>query len=381
MSADDDSSFFPRYLKNINQAIANCLDQGDLNVLLAKKAGYLARHSLAEQAKSIISDLRKRNQTYDPRLTGWTVLSEGLALHYEYLDNLGSKGKFSRALMTGKVAKDTNLTSIAAAWLANSEYALNEINSAVDHLEQSFRLSNSENGDARGRAMLLLGDMLYWCGKPKSARHWYRESRKYAVHDGDIAMQNIIFFNTANYAVWALTLQDCRAPLASESWRHVALEVASAKNLNFALGIENLPSLIPTMEAELKVVQRSWHQSENIFCETIHNLGDEGQQRSISKMFAQRAWCRVNLGNMDGAKSDIADALLQISDCGDLDDLLVLHSRISQSAVLIGDADMANRHQRISRECEQLFSNQQEKIYGSIVPILDYLASETKNPA
>lgn len=381
MTLDDDSTFIPRYLKNVELSIANCKSQGDLNVLLAKKAGYLARHSLADEAKTIIRNLRDRNRNYDPRLTGWTMFSEGLINHFENLDNQGSKAKFARSLMMGQVAQDKDLTSASAAWLANSEYALGELKSSIEHLNASIRHSLPTDGDTRGRALLLLGDMLYWCGKPELARHWYRESRKHAVHDGDIAMQNIILFNTANYAVWNLTLQDCKAPLTSNDWRLVSLEVASARNLNSALRIYNLPSLIPTMEAELKVVQRNWKESEVIFENILRQLGQEGLQRAISKMFAQRAWCRANMGDPKGTKSDIADALLQISDCADVDDLYVLHSRVSEALALIGDSNSSSEHRGLANECGQLFYAQQEQTYISLSGTLELLAAEAKNPA
>ena len=381
MSIDDDSIFVPRYLKYVESSIAACTNQDDLNVLLAKKASYLARHSLANEAKAIIKCLRDRNKTYDPRLTGWIMLSEGLINHFENLDNQGSKGKFARSLTMGQVAKDRELTSASAAWLANSEYALGELKSSIEHLRTSIELSMPTDGDIRGRASLLLGDMLYWCGKPDLARYWYRESRKHAVRDGDIAMQNIILFNTANYAVWDLTLRDCKTPLVSNDWRLVSLEVASARNLNSALRINNLPSLIPTMEAELKLVQRNWKESEKLFYETLPQLAGEGLQRAVSKMFAQRAWCRANLRDMNGASSDIADALLQISDCEDVDDLFVLHSRVSKASELIGDSDVSNKHHVIANECGQLFFKQQEETYLSLADILGLLSAETKNPA
>ena len=381
MPIEDDSIFIPRYLKNIQYQIENCTDQEGLNVLLAKKASYLARHSVVHEARTIIRGLRDRNRNYDPLLTGWTMLSEGLIIHFESLDNQGSRSKFSRALMMGQVAQDKVLISASAAWLANSEYALGELKSSIEHLSMSIQLSQPMDGDIRGRALLLLGDMLYWCGKPDLARHWYRESRKHAVRDGDIAMQNIILFNTANYAVWNLTLKDCRGPLEHNDWRLVSLEVASARNLNSALRINNLPSLIPTMEAELKVIQRNWSESEGIFGQTLRQLGEEGLQRAVSKMFAHRAWCRANLGDKDGARSDIADALLQISDCEDLDDLYVLHSRVSSASALVGDSDVSDRHHHIARECGQLFFDQQEQTYASLAQILVFLASETKNPA
>ena len=381
MSIDDDSVFVPRYLKNVESSMASCTNQNDLNVLMAKKAGYLARHSMADEARAIIINLRDRNKDYDPRLTGWTTLSEGFITHFENLDNQGSKSKFARSFMMGQVAQDKELTSVSAAWLANSEYALGELKSSIDHLSTSILLSLPTDGDTRGRALLLLGDMLYWCGKATLARHWYRESRKHAVRDGDIAMQNIILFNTANYAVWNLTLQDCKVPLESTEWRLVSVEVASARNLNSALRINNLPSLIPTMEAELKVAQRNWRESEEIFGKTLRQLGGEGLQRAISKMFAQRAWCRANLGDQDGTRSDIADALLQISDCEDVDDLYVLHSRVSKASALIGDSDVSDRHHRLAHECGQLFFDQQEQTYLSLTKIVSLLATETKNPA
>ena len=381
MPIDDEFTFVPRYLKNVESMIANCIDHGELNVLLAKKAGYLARHSLANDARVIIKALRDRNTNYDPRLTGWTMLSEGLISHFENLDNQGSKSKFARSLMMGQVAQDKELTGASAVWLANSEYALGELKSSIDHLSMSIELSMPIDDDIRGRALLLIADMLYWCGMPALARNWYKESRKHAVRDGDIAMQNIILFNTANYAVWDLTLRDCKAPLDNNDWRLVSLEVASARNLNSALGINNLPSLIPTMEAELKVIQGNWRESEKLFDQTLHQLGEQGLQRVISKMFAQRAWCRANLGDIKGARSDIADSLLQISDCEDLDDLYVLHTRISKASALIGDSGVSEKHYAIARECGQLFFKQQEITYTTLAKTLGLLSAETKNPA
>ena len=381
MPIADEPFFVPRYLTNVESSIATCTNKDDLNVLLAKKASYLARHSLAEDAREIIKRLRDRNKSYDPRLTGWTMLSEGLIKHFENLDYQGTKSKFARSLMMGKVAQDRELTGASAVWLANAEYRLGEIKSSIDHLSISLRHSMPTDGDIRGRTLLLLGDMLYSCGKPELARNLYRESREHAVRDGDIAMQNIILFNSANCAVWDLTLRDCSAPLDRKDWRLVSLEVASARNLNSALRINNLPLLIPTMEAELKVLQRNWKESEEMFERTLHQVGEEGRPRAISKMFAQRAWCRANLLDKNGARSDIADALLQISDCEDVDDLYVLHSRVSKASELIGDTDVSNEHNLIARKYARLLHKQQNETYDSLAPIFDFLAAETKNPA
>lgn len=381
MPSDKESIFMPRYLLNISAAIAKCTVQSELSILKARKAGYLARHSNIDDAKAILRELRGLNQGYDPSLTGWILLSEGLISHFESLSNTVAKDRFHRSLTIAEVAGRSDLFSIAAAWLANSEFALGEIYASINHLASSLKSSTSSNDDARGRALLVLGDMLNWSGAPTLARHWYRESRKHAVHDGDIAMQNVMLFNTATYAVSHLTILDCNAPVDESAWRFVSLEVASAKNLNFALGIDNLPTMIPTLEAELKVVQCRWQESNTIFNQTLHRLNEEGQQRTVSRMHAQRAWCRANLGDNEGARGDISNALLHIADCSDLDDLFVLHSRLSSTLGKMGDIELEKKHRQLAAEYSRQFETQQAQTLKMLEPVLEILTKEAENPA
>ena len=379
MLIEDGSAYIPRYLNNINTAIAACRSPSDLCLLQAKRAGYLARHSHASEARKIIRKLRDGNAGYDPRLAGWLTLSEGLVPYFESLDNTSAKGKFAKSLTMAKIAGDDELKGVAAAWLATSQYATGETRASIDSLNLALEASAPTCTDARGRALLLLGDMLYWSGDALAARHWYRESRRYAVFDGDIAMQNIILFNTANYAVWALNVEDCKTAAAQPNWKITSLEVASARNLNSALRIYNLPTLIPNMEAELKVVQRKWSEAEEIYEAIILKLGDEGLQRAIPKAFAQRAWCRVNVNNAAGASSDIANSLLHASDCEDLDDLFVMHTRLADSYRLLNDRPKSEKHSEIAANCIGLFETLQRETLSLLDPIIQRLSKE-ENP-
>ena len=192
-------------------------------------------------------------------------------------------------------------------------------------------------------------------------------------------MQNIILFNTANYAVWALNVEDCKTAAAQPNWKITSLEVASARNLNSALRIYNLPTLIPNMEAELKVVQRKWSEAEEIYEAIILKLGDEGLQRAIPKAFAQRAWCRVNVNNAAGASSDIANSLLHASDCEDLDDLFVMHTRLADSYRLLNDRPKSEKHSEIAANCIGLFETLQRETLSLLDPIIQRLSKE-ENP-
>lgn len=381
MPLDDGNFFIPRYLLNIERQISTCASAEKVKLLVARKAGYLARHSQIREAKSIISSLRKGNQNFNPKLTGWITLSEGMIHHFESLNSTLAKEKFQKALVMGAAANDSELEAISAAWVANSEFALGEINQAIQHLEFSLTKASISNTDALGRALLLLGDLLNWVGKPDIARNYYKQSRAHAVTDGDIAMQNVMFFNSAAYAIAHLTLSDCQAPVEEAAWRFIQIELASARNFNAALRISGLTTMIPTLEAELKIVQQKWGEANMILCETLPQISDEGQQRTASKLFAQRAWCKIHLGDQVGARNDVSNAMLHIEDCRDLDDLYVLHSRIAATEKLLGEIQNATRHESLACNHKLKFLAQQVATLDSLAPLLKKMSSETKSPA
>lgn len=381
MPIDDGSVFIPRYLLNIERQISQCVSSDELDRLLARKAGHLARHSRTVEAKYIIHELRKVNQNFDPRLTGWISLSEGMIHHFENLNGSLTKEKFQKALMMGHAANDRELEAVSAAWLANSEFSLGEIDASIAHLKICFEKSSERDTDALGRALLLLGDLLNWTGKPDIARAYYKLSRIHAVKDGDIAMQNVMFFNSAAYAIAHLTFSDCEEPVNESAWRFIQIELESARNFNAALKISNLATMIPTLDAELKIIQKKWHEANIILCDTLPHIGDEGQKRLAPKLFAQRAWCRINLGDRLGARNDISNAMLHIEDCCEQDDLCVLHARIAWTEKLLGEHANAAKHQQLFDALKITFSAQQVATLDKLNPLLNIASIKAKNPA
>ena len=353
------SDFTPRSLIYIENKIQSCERKEERLILLAKKAGCLARNTRIAEAKTLTKVLQTANIGHDPKLSGWLLLAEGLIEHFGSLNNSKSQLKFNRAFSISKIALDRELTSVAAAWLAHCELVSGEIKSTVAYLVIAFESESPENGDARGRASMVLADTLNWAGRNDLARIWYKKARQHAVQDGDIAMQNVMIFNTAAFGVAGLTMRDCQEILTPQDWRFISLEVASSRNLHSALGVDALASTVSNMQAELFVVQKKWLEALTLFNENITQAPDEGQQRVLSKLLSQRAWCRANLGDSLGAESDIKATQLYISDCADLDDIAILNFRISAAAELIGDSITATTHKKIAMEYFDRFKQQQ----------------------
>lgn len=356
------SDFTPRSLIYIENKIQANQNKREQTILLAKKAGCLARNTRIPEAKNLTKELQTANIGHDPRLSGWLLYAEGLIEHFGSLNNSKSQEKFNRALSISRIALDKELTGVAAAWLAHCELVCGDIPSTVANLVTAFEWLGPENGEARGRASMVLADTLNWAGRNDLARIWYKIARQHAIQDGDIAMQNVMIFNTAAFGVASLTIRDCQGALSPQDWRFISLEVASSKNLHFALGVEALASTVSNMQAELFVVQKKWLEALTLFNENITQAPDEGQQRVLSKLLAQRAWCKANLGDNLGAENDINATKLYINDCVDLDDLAILNFRLSAAAELIGDSVAEAHHKETAIGYFDRFKQQQIEI-------------------
>ena len=381
MEGDPVQNFSSRSIKNLDILIANCTDDNQRLVLFAKKAGNLARLSCFAEARHLIKQLRILNSDYEPRLSAWIIFSEGLIEHFETLNNTKSKDKFHRAFLVGQMAGDHEISGAASAWMAHCELVSGQFKEAFGHVATAFEWSSIDSGEARGRASMVVADALNCAGKTELARRWYHEARSFAVRDGDIAMQNVMLFNMATFAVANLTLRDCFAPLVETDWKIVALEVASAVNLNAALGIQSLASMVLIMQAELLVIQRNWTDALHIFDQHIPIVVNEGRKPLLPKLLAQCAWCQSNTGDIAGANASVESTINNLTDCTDLDDLSVVHFRLAAVAKKLKNNDLEVHHQSLAVDYFDKFKEHQIEIESLLNPVLELIASQTKNPA
>lgn len=362
MNERNDQTYSSRSIDILDRQILQCREPAKKLLLFAKKAGCLARFSCLPEAALMVKELREKNTDYDPQLSGWILLAEGLIEHFERLDNIKSKDKYNRAFLVGQMVDDHELASIAAAWMSHCELVSGQVKEAAEHIVSAFNWSDANGSEARGRACMVLGDAFNWAGQTEQARNWYRSARGHAVRDGDIAMQNVMLFNSATFGVANLTLQDCFGQVAADSLKRVEMEAASAANLNNALGIQSLSSLIPIMQAELLIIKCKWSDAINILSTHIDKAAVDGQKRLLPKFLAQYAWCQANIGDFEASIKFSSLSLATASDCKDLDDLTVLHARLSHVGRIIEDTEMETKNMSIALEYAKQFKSQQSGI-------------------
>ena len=69
------SDFTPRSLIYIENKIQSCERKEERLILLAKKAGCLARNTRIAEAKTLTKVLQTANIGHDPKLSGWLLLA------------------------------------------------------------------------------------------------------------------------------------------------------------------------------------------------------------------------------------------------------------------------------------------------------------------
>lgn len=362
MKSENIGTFSLRSIQIIDEKIRVTPNGQNRLVLFAKRAGGLASHSYISEAKSTIAELREINADSDPRLTGWINYSEGLVEHFETLNNKRAKDKFNRALLISQMVADRELAGASAAWVAHCDFVDGKIEIAATNIMNSFAWSLPSEHETRGRASMVLADAFNAVDQVTASRYWFHAARRHASEAGDIAMQNVMLFNIAAYSVSRLTVDDCTLGVSPPDRQRTAMEVASASNLNTALGISELPTMIPAMKIELLIVDKKWNEAIDNFENHPSRILGNCPARLAPKLLAQKSWCHANIGDFAAAERDLNQALAIKAECTDDDDLAVLYFRLGRTGEVLNKPGVASSCLLMAENHLALFRRHQEQI-------------------
>lgn len=352
MNSDGDQPMLSRGLEQLSRLIESCANQGERHLLIARKAGALARLSRLDEARHLVAELRAFNTGFEPRLSAWIMFTEGLVEHFSSL-SANASGRFRRSHAVSVAAGDNELTALSSAWIANSESAQGNPSAIAAHLGEAFALARPTDSETLSRACLVVADALNWSGSVELAKVWYRRARDHAVACGDIAMQSVVLFNSASFHVSHLVLRECERPdsVAAIEMAAAGMEIESISNLDRGLGVRSLTSMVPLLRAELASLQRQWQAAIDLFDLNLPLASEQGQARLIPKWVSERAWCKVHSGEIAGARIDAEAALERAEHDSELDDLVVLYARAADVFEVLGEHDRVQPLRTASLRC------------------------------
>lgn len=299
--------------------------------LRIEKASILTKVGKLEHARQIISVLRTENVDYEPRLSAWIILTEGLVSHFGALDVLSARDKFRRSYAIAVAVADNELRAISAAWLADSDYRLTNYESALERVREAIQFSNECSYEALSRASLVAASIFNLAGDIDGSLQWYRRARSHAVSMGDIGTQSVMLFNSVSTRATSLIINDCCGLDVTSKAHGLIAELRSVRNLDIGLGITALGTMIPTLEAELLSILCNWDSAISKFNSVVQHAHEDGQLSRSARYYSELAWCLAKSGNGDKAVEAITHAIGYIDKCSDIDDTVIMYCRLSQT--------------------------------------------------
>jgi len=130
--------------------------------------------------------------------------------------------------------------------------------------------------------------------------------------------------------------------------KRALLETESTRNYDQGIGTLSLALLIPLMRAQLLTATGRYAEAMEIYRETLERDSPENLERRKASFHADRAWCHVNLSELESAKIDALRVYEMAEVPADQDDLACMHARISSVLLALGRAAEAAKHKDLS---------------------------------
>lgn len=339
-----------RLLVRLDTAIAASAESHASHCLRAERACYLARRGQFDEAKATLVELRLRyERNPNVAVSAWLSLAEGLLIHFS---NMGqqARDKIHRAYALSAAAGLTQVNALSAAWLANMDYLVVDMAGMARFVGQALDLAVKDNHAALSRANLVVAHAYHLSGRLDLAKPWYFRAHGHAAAEGDDATISALMHNMAWLRAANLRQETFCGMAASPNGEHALVSVESTLQFDSLIGTTSLDALAPVLRAQILAAKGHFQEALVTYDEFLTPAIQQGMNRLHANFLADQAWCRLNLGQSQAARSDALTAESLIDSHGQFDDRAPAHSRLAQVFAALGDSASATRHDGLAKE-------------------------------
>ena len=223
----------------------------------------------------------------------------------------------------------------------------------LQYAGEALRLAQPDHHAARARVSLVIADAFHYAGRFDLAKPWYAAVRQHALAEGDDAMISAMLHNVAAFRANEVRLADAFGSPIPEEAKRALMETESTQNYDNGIGALSMALLIPLMKAQLLTSERRYSEALEIFQDVLERNSPENLDRRKACFYADRAWCKFQLGHLDSALVDLARGLELQSVAADIDDVAFTHARLSALLTEFGRHEEASNQQLQAKEARQ----------------------------
>lgn len=348
-----------RLLATLNAQASNTRDPVLWARAVCRAASHFARHGMTREALKSIGVVRAQfgNELHH-EVASWLMLAEGV-LHFFQVQPRESYDRIRRAYGLAVALQTESALPSCAAWMAHFEFNECMYDKMISHLSEALTLAKPDDHQARARASLVLADAFQLAGRYDLARPWYEETRQRAAAEGDEATLSAMLYNVAAFRAANVRLADTFGLEMTKEAHRAKMEAASSVNYDFAIETQGLEFLTKMLRGLIATIQKEYKLAFDIFISIdMTNI----PKRMLGPIYADLAWCCVNLGDLDKGWQFAQQASNSLSDISEADDRAYVSSRISETAAFCHRHEDASAFREAAMRSFETHHSFQEKL-------------------
>ncbi len=330
-----------RFIERLDAAIEASGNSFQRSCLNLEKASYLARRGDTLESEMIISSVRSDGQyLLSGEVSTWLNFAEGMQLHCTGSDT-DARQKWMRALAIARAASARAMMARILSWLGFLHYTSINTELLVANTRHATDCMMKNDFEAIARTNLTIAQIFHLCGNAMKARDFYDRCRLACVNSSDDVMLAALIHNMAWLRMSLQRNEILQGVPTTEDRYMVEVSAESTRSYEGLIGAKSRDVMTPLLGAQVDIISERYHDAILAIDENLGSIGAQGLSRLNSVLIADRAYCRANIGDIDGAKFDALSARESISDGDHVDDLAILYARLSRVYELAGDKEIA----------------------------------------
>lgn len=328
-----------RFLVRMDELIDIAESSSKAVCLNLETASYLARRGDHIESRSIVHRVRSEGQHLKNGTIGaWLNFAEGMQFHSAG-NASEAKLKWQRCLAIARSANANEVVARVSAWLAFVDYTNLSISSLISNTREALSVLADDNLEAIARTNLTAAQVFHLCGDYESARLFYEKSRTACLGYCDDVMLAALIHNMAWLRVSARRNQTLQGLETKDDGFLVEAAAESTSSYEKLIDSKGLDVMTPLLGAQVDIMFGRYAVAIEKIGAKLKDLQSQGLSRLSGVLIADCAYCRAQIGDIEGAKNDAIVALESISAIDHVDDLAVLFTRVSTVFKLTGDLE------------------------------------------
>ena len=325
-----------RLLSSLDARLARTRDPLQHACLSAERATLLARQGRLDEASAELDRIRARYASKPNALvTAWVCLGEGMVA---YFGSFGpnARDRIKRALALSGACQAKSVAALSSAWLAQMDFANLDFEALIQHVAFALQETDADQHAPRARACLVAAEAFHWAERLDLAQPWYGRARQHALAEGDQSMISVLMHNMAWLRVAELRRRDAVGDSSESAYRQAKLGAESIHEFDGMAGISSLDSLVPVLRAQVEILACNFEVALALLLENFDKFLGSNLERLRSALQADIAWCRLRLGDAEGAMLEAQHAVSAVASETHADDRAMTFGRVARIFAELG---------------------------------------------